>query len=108
MERPNFGLTLAVRIDLLATAQGGRIRPVGSGYRPICLIPVTDGPDAMVGLCELSLDNPLTPGEIGPGRLKFDRAVSELVRSLVRVGSQFALAEGNHPIGHAEVREITP
>ena len=107
MDRPDFGVELAVRIDLLTTAQGGRIHPIGSGYRPICLIPVTDGPDAMVGMCELSLDNPLTPGETGVGRLKFHRAVSELVRSLVRVGSRFALAEGNHPIGQAEVREIT-
>jgi translation elongation factor EF-Tu-like GTPase len=108
MDRPEFGLTLTVRIDLLTTAQGGRTHPVRSGYRPICLIPVTDGPDVMVGMCELSLDNPLTPGETGVGRLKFARAVSELVRSLVRVGSRFALAEGNHPIGHAEVREIKP
>jgi hypothetical protein len=108
MDRPDFGVALTVRIDLLTAAEGGRTQPVRSGYRPICLIPVTDGPDEMVGMCELSLDNPLTPGETGAGRLKFHGTVSERVRSLVRVGSRFALAEGNHRIGHAEVLAITP
>jgi hypothetical protein len=107
MDPREFGATLAVYIDLLATAQGGRLNPVGSGYRPICLIPVTDGPDAMVGMCELSLDDPLFPGGTGAGRLKFDATVSERILSLVGVGSRFALAEGNHPIGYAEVREIS-
>ena len=108
MHRPELGLTLFVRIELLTTAQGGRTRPIDSGYRPICLIPVTDGPDAKVGLCEVSLDSPLRPGESGVGRMKFARAVSEHVGSLLRVGSRLTLAEGTHPIGHAEIQEMTP
>ena len=108
MDPPEFGVTLAVHVDLLATAQGGLLNPVGNGYRPICLIPVTDGPDAIVGMCELSLDDPLFPGGSDAGRLKFDATVTERIRSLVSVGSRSALAEGNHPIGYAEVRAISP
>jgi hypothetical protein len=57
---------------------------------------------------QVSADNPLNPGGSSAARLKFDHTVSERVRSLLRVGSWFVLAEGNHPIGHPEVREITP
>jgi len=108
MSGPTFGLTLDVSVDLLPTDGGGRIQPIASGYRPLCVIAAPDGDERIIGLCELRLDDPIAPGKSGGGRLRFDVAVSDDVRALLRVGSRFDLAEGAKRIGSAEVRGIDP
>jgi hypothetical protein len=71
----------------------------------LCLI---DGPEGetTIGLCELQLDQPISPGGSGIGRLSFDAAVSETVRARIRVGSTFELADGLKRFASAEVRGI--
>jgi hypothetical protein len=103
MTRPHFGVTLAIRIDALPSGSRGALR---SGLRPLCRVTTPDGDDVVIGLCELELAHPVHPGGAGDGRLSFDIAVSDLVRSLIRAGSRLTLAEGNTPIATAEVRAI--
>jgi hypothetical protein len=107
MSQPRFGVTLDVHLDVRATDTGGRSRPIVDGYRPLCIVGSLDG-ETVVGLCELHLDNPISPGESGVGRLSFDMAVSDTVRALLRVGSTFDLAEGQTVVAAAEVQGIDP
>jgi len=106
MPLPRVGVTLDLHIDMRSTAAGGRQSPIADGYRPVCVI---DGPngEAMIGLCELQLNHPVSPGNSGIGRLSFDISVSEQIRGLLHVGSRFALAEGPRRIAEAEVRGIS-
>ena len=106
MTAPSYGLVLAIRVDLLRTESGGRVHPIRTGYRPICAVTTPDGQDRMIGLCQLSIDGDLRPGETGIAELSFANSVSDLARSLLRVGSRFYLAEGPHHIGTAEVLSI--
>lgn len=101
-----IGITLTVHVDLLTPENGGRTRPILSGYRPLCVMRKPDEKQVVIGLCELQLANQIYPGDSGDGRLSFSVDVSDLVRSLVTVGARFLLAEGNRPIGSAEVRDI--
>jgi hypothetical protein len=105
MPQPRIGVTLDLHLDVRTTKAGGRKTPIVDGYRPLCII---DGPngETIVGLCELRLDKPISPGESGVGRLSFDVAVSDDIRTLLRVGSTFEMAEGRTPIATAEVRRI--
>jgi translation elongation factor EF-Tu-like GTPase len=107
MSQPRFGVTLDIHLDVRATDAGGRSLPIVDGYRPLCIVGSPDG-ETVVGLCELHLDNPISPGESGVGRLSFDLAVSESVRALLNVGSTFALAEGRRVVAAAEVQGIGP
>jgi hypothetical protein len=100
-----FGVTLSVRVTLLAPSAGGRTRPVRDGYRPICRFK-DHGQDISIGLCELELRREIEPGGAGDGRLGFDEAVSSLVRSLAIVGERIDLAEGLTVIGSAEIVAI--
>jgi translation elongation factor EF-Tu-like GTPase len=106
MSEPMYGITLTVHVELLTPETGGRTRPIQSGYRPLCVTRKPDGTQVVIGLCELQLDKEIYPGDSGDGRLSFAVDVSEEVRSMVTVGARFQLAEGNHPIGSAEVRDI--
>ena len=107
MSQPRFGVTLDLHLDVRATDAGGRTLPIFDGYRHLCIVDSLDG-ETVVGLCELHLDNPISPGESGVGRLSFDVAVSETVRALLRVGSTFDLAEGRTVVAAAEVQGIGP
>jgi translation elongation factor EF-Tu-like GTPase len=107
MSQPRFGVTFDLHLYVRATDAGGRSRPIVDGYRPLCIVGSLDG-ETVVGLCELHLDNPISPGESGVGRLSFDVAVSDTVRALLRVGSTFDLAEGQTVVAAAEVQGIGP
>jgi translation elongation factor EF-Tu-like GTPase len=102
----DFGVTLVVDIRLLSTAEGGRRESIADGYRPLCLIDSPSGEDLVIGLCELELATDIRPGDTGTGRLKFDREVAEQVTSVLPVGSEFRLAEGQEPIGSAVVKSV--
>src|SRR6266436_5150375 len=100
-------MTLDLHLDVRATDAGGRSRPIVDGFRPLCIVGSLAG-ETVVGLCELHLDNPISPGESGVGRLSFDVAVSETVRALLKVGSTFTLAEGRIVVAAAEVQGMGP
>jgi hypothetical protein len=105
MPERDIGLTLLVLVDLVPPAEDGPAQPIRTGYRPLCSLSGPDG-DGVIGLCELELEDEIPPAGSGEGRLLFDAAVSDEVRALLRVGSRFALMEGDHPIGTATVREM--
>jgi hypothetical protein len=104
MASRKFGVTLAVSVEMLPTERGGRAHPIESGYRPICVVAGPDGEEVLIGLCEGEFHQ----GTSGEGRLRFDVAVTELVRSLLTVGSVFTLAEGHRRVATAVVRGIEP
>jgi hypothetical protein len=106
MSQPEFGVTLDLLLDARPN-HGGRSRPIVDDFRPLCIIDGRNG-ESTIGLCELHLDAPISPGESGVGRLSFDVTVSEDVRELLRVGSVFDLAEGRRRIARVEVRGIDP
>ena len=101
-----IGIVLTVHIELLPAERGGRTRPIRSGYRPVCVVVDTVGDEVSIGLCELEMTGELPSGQSGDGRLLFGADVSDLVRSLLDVGSCFWLAEGSHRIGCASVLAI--
>jgi hypothetical protein len=103
MSDPKIGARLRVEIRLLPSNQEGRSTPIANGYRPLCVFAGEDGSETVVGLCQLELAGKLMPGGVGEGTLGFAPEVSDLVRSLLRVGSEFGLAEGREVIGTARV-----
>jgi hypothetical protein len=107
MSQPRFGVTLDVHLDVRATDTGGRSRPIVDGYRPLCIVGSL-AVETVVGLCELHLDNPISPGESGVGRHSDDAAVADTVRALLRVRSTFDWAEGQTVVAAAEVQGIDP
>ena len=106
MSEPRIGARARVQVDLATPEQGGRTRPVASGYRPLCFVAGPNGTVATIGLCKLELEGELAPGKSAPGTISFDESVSGDVRSLVKVGSNISLAEGNHIIGSARVLDV--
>jgi hypothetical protein len=106
LNSPEIGVTFLIYIDLLTVEQGGLSQPLQSGYRPLCIIPRSDGTEVVIGLCELQLADDLPPGGSGEGHLAFSADVSDEVRSLLSTGSRFSLAEGTRPIGKAQIRGI--
>jgi hypothetical protein len=108
MSRPEFGLSLDVRVDLWPSEAGGRSAPIESGYRPLCVIKGADAGERTFGLCELVLADPLAPGNSADGHLLFDIAVSDAVRSVLVIGSRFDVVEGTRRIGSVQVRAIEP
>jgi hypothetical protein len=69
MTGPVIGVTLAIRIDLLAAAQGGRT-PGWKRLPAYLLIPVADGADVTVGMCELNVDAPIVSNRPYPWEMK--------------------------------------
>jgi len=61
------------------------------------------GDETVIGLCLLELANELLPGTEAEGTLRFAPVVSEIVRSVLKIGTEFMLAEGRHVVGHARV-----
>jgi translation elongation factor EF-Tu-like GTPase len=101
-----IGVTLRADIRLSSPDQGGRTKPVLSGYRPLCIARRDDGTEEVVGLCQLEIADELLPGTSGEGKLLFAPAVSDAVKSLLKVGSEFSLAEGKRIVGSAWVIEV--
>ena len=62
--------------------------------------------ETLIGLCELDPDHDIAPGAEGEAKLRFDRAVADLVLSLVHPGFQFSLAEGRTVVAMATVRAV--
>jgi hypothetical protein len=106
MTRPGIGLELEVSVRLRATSEGGRRTAILGGYRPLSVLSQEDGSKVYVGLSELDLGEPIAPGTVGDGVLRFDRTVSDLVCRLVGRGSQFELAEGTNVVGTAHVNGV--
>ncbi|MGW5682070.1 elongation factor Tu [Nonomuraea sp. NPDC003754] len=85
---------VTARIYLLTEAEGGRRRPVGSGYRPQFYLRTTDVPGQIV------MDGPAAPGDTV-------EAVVELGRSVaVEPGLGFAIREGGLTVGAGTVLSI--
>lgn len=103
---PDIGVSLTVRVRLLDAEQGGVLLSLVSGYRPLCIVPDAEHGPVTIGLCQLTLDQPLLPGRCGTGRLAFDRAVEAQVRTLLPLGTRFSLAEGSHLIATAKVVHV--
>jgi hypothetical protein len=98
--RPGFDLDVAVRVHA-----AGRRTPIGSGYRPVTVIEV-DGKRTLIGLGELLLKAPIHPGSSHDGVLRFHKDVSDLVKSLLRPGSEVSFVEGERTVAFAEVIDI--
>lgn len=98
-----FDARLRVEIRLLSPNDGGRSTPIVDGYRPLCVLAGEGRSETVVGLCQLELAGELMPGNIGEGTLAFAPEASEVVRSRLREGSEFELAEGHKVIGTARV-----
>ena len=105
MSDPKIGTKVRVEIRLLASDQEGRSTPIIDGYRPLCVFIGEDGTETVVGLCQLELSGELIPGGVGEGTLGFAPEVSDLVRSLLQVRSEFRLAEGHKVVGTARTLE---
>jgi hypothetical protein len=103
-----YGVALVIEFRLLAHDEGGRSTPVMSGLRPLCRFIDPDGQVITVGMCQLELHDVdrVAPGASGSASLVCAPDVSELVRRLARVGTEFELAEGNTVIGRALVRGV--
>lgn len=106
MERRNFGVRLEIQLSLLTREQGGLPVPIFNGYRPLCIVARPGDGELVIGLSELQLDQPISPGQIGKGVLAFDRTVESEVRSLLSPGVHFSLAEGNRVIAKAQVLRV--
>jgi len=98
--RPGFDLDVTVRVHA-----GGRRTLIRSGYRPVTVVEA-EGKKTSIGLGELLLEAPIQPGSSGEGVLRFHREVSDLVKSLVRPGSQIFFVEGKNVVASVEVMDI--
>jgi hypothetical protein len=91
---------------MLPTADGGRRRPIHSGYRPNCWIGRTTATgereysDAAV---LLESEDVLRPGEVGFARLRPSRPE---FWEMVDVGSKIEVCEGHRLVANAEVLHI--
>jgi len=103
--RPGFDLEVSVVVHAVPTDGGGRRTPIESGYRPLTTVEV-QGHKTLIGLSELLLEAPIHPGSSGEGLLRFHRDVADLVRSLLRPGSELSFAEGSHDVASAKVIDI--
>ena len=99
---------IKVRLQMRRTEDGGRHRPIYSGYRPNCWIGRTtetgerEYSDAAVLLESTDI---LHPGEVATARLQPARP--EFWES-VDVGSRIEVCEGHRVIADAEVLELFP
>ena len=79
---------------LLAAGEGGRARPIRSGYRPQLFVGATDV------TATLELGSELAPGARAEVQLRFDRPVA------LETGVRFALREGGKTVGAGVVTAI--
>ncbi len=76
-----------------------------SGYRPLTIVEA-DGGKTLIGLGELLLQAPIHPGSSGDGILRFHKDVSDLVKTLLRPGSELSFVEGRNAVASARVIDI--
>jgi hypothetical protein len=100
--RSGFDLDVAVHVHING---GARRTPIASGYRPVTAVEA-DGKRSLIGLGELLLNAPIHPGSSGDGVLRFHKDVSDLVKSLLRPGSEVSFVEGERTVAFAEVIDI--
>lgn len=99
---------IRVQLQMRRTEDGGRHRPIHSGYRPNCWIGRTTATgereysDAVVFLESAAV---LHPGEVATARLQPARPESW---EMVDVGSRVDVCEGHRVIAEAEVLDLFP
>ncbi|HUR06743.1 MAG TPA: elongation factor Tu, partial [Nonomuraea sp.] len=86
--------SFTARIYLLTPEEGGRRRPVASGYRPQFYLRTTDVPG------ELVLDDPAQPGDTVEVRVELGKAVP------LEPGLGFAIREGGLTVGAGTVLDV--
>ncbi|SEU20214.1 elongation factor Tu [Nonomuraea wenchangensis] len=89
-ERTSF----RARVYLLTPEEGGRRRPIASGYRPQFYLRTTDVP------CELLLDGPAEPGETVEVAVELGRPVA------LEPGLGFAVREGGLTVGAGTILAV--
>ncbi|MFG1679285.1 elongation factor Tu [Nonomuraea sp. NPDC049269] len=86
--------SFTARIYLLTPEEGGRRRPIASGYRPQFYLRTTDVPG------ELLLDDPAQPGDTVEVRVELGKAVA------LEPGLGFAIREGGLTVGAGTVLDV--
>ncbi|GIH98428.1 elongation factor Tu [Planobispora takensis] len=86
--------SFTARLYLLTAGEGGRRRPIASGYRPQFYLRTTDVPG------ELTLPSPAQPGETVEVSVELGRAVA------VEPGLGFAIREGGLTVGAGTVLTV--
>ncbi|MBT2225704.1 elongation factor Tu [Nonomuraea sp. NEAU-A123] len=86
--------SFTARIYLLTPEEGGRRRPVASGYRPQFYLRTTDVPG------ELVLDDPAQPGDTVEVQVELGKAVA------LEPGLGFAIREGGLTVGAGTVLDV--
>ncbi|MFI7149196.1 elongation factor Tu [Nonomuraea sp. NPDC050022] len=86
--------SFTARIYLLTPEEGGRRRPIASGYRPQFYLRTTDIPG------QLLLDDPAQPGDTIEVRVELGKAVA------LEPGLGFAIREGGLTVGAGTVLDV--
>ncbi|MEV0347615.1 elongation factor Tu [Nonomuraea sp. NPDC050680] len=86
--------SFTARIYLLTPEEGGRRRPIASGYRPQFYLRTTDVPGRLL------LDDPAQPGDTIEVRVELGKAVP------LEPGLGFAIREGGLTVGAGTVLEV--
>ncbi|MEV1242904.1 elongation factor Tu [Nonomuraea sp. NPDC049750] len=86
--------SFTARIYLLTPEEGGRRRPIASGYRPQFYLRTTDVPG------QLLLDDPAQPGDTIEVRVELGKAVA------LEPGLGFAIREGGLTVGAGTVLDV--
>ena len=107
MNKPMWGVSMEIEFRLTPTQDGGRKTSIVSGYRPNVIVKSATGDDVIFGLAELDLAQPVQPGASSRGVLRFDQSISPLVRTHLRVDSEFALSEGKWIVATARVLSLS-
>ncbi|MEV6160106.1 elongation factor Tu [Nonomuraea sp. NPDC052129] len=86
--------SFTARIYLLTPEEGGRRRPIASGYRPQFYLRTTDVPGRLL------LDDPAQPGDTVEVRVELGKAVA------LEPGLGFAIREGGLTVGAGTVLDV--
>ncbi|HEX4815276.1 MAG TPA: elongation factor Tu [Nonomuraea sp.] len=86
--------SFTARVYLLTAEEGGRRRPIASGYRPQFYLRTTDVPG------ELVLDGPGRPGDTVEARVRLGKAVA------LEPGLGFAIREGGLTVGAGTILTV--
>jgi hypothetical protein len=87
------GGAYVVRVEgwLVPREEGGRLRPIGPGFRPLCT--PFESVNPLVGSCEV-LEGTIEPGAAGRIRLAFAEPVASVAREAFPMGAGIMLREG--------------
>ncbi|MBA3415636.1 MAG: hypothetical protein H0U10_10470 [Chloroflexia bacterium] len=106
MKNPEELGYLEARLELLATARGGRLSPIRSGYMPNWWLPGTVEPILASAALELVDHEELSPGASGVVRIY--PFVPE-IWSEIGAGMDLKMTEGPRwTVGHATVVRVVP